>query len=126
MNVSTCLTAVIPNERGVRTGSTRRWPPSPPNGRDDHVPVGLAVGMRLQGAKGILLDLDETLFDNSLVPHAAAPTCEIVAAKFASIDAEDLAVAYAAASDRWWPQAGPKCLTGELDALDVSREVWRQ
>jgi putative hydrolase of the HAD superfamily len=35
-------------------------------------------------------------------------------------------MAYDAASNPYWEEAGPKTLTGELDGLEVSREVWRR
>lgn len=73
----------------------------------------------------MLVDLDETLFDNSFVPQTVQPACEAIIARFPSIDRDGLLAAYDAASVEYWPQAGPKCLMGELDALDVSREVWR-
>ena len=83
-------------------------------------------GANMSQPKGLLVDLDETLFDNSFVEHAVEPACEAISARASLIDAGTLTAAYAAASGQVWPELGPRCLIGELDALEVSREVWRQ
>jgi putative hydrolase of the HAD superfamily len=82
--------------------------------------------VQLRPPRGLLLDLDETLFDNSFVPLATQPACEAVASSVPSIDQATLTAAFKTASDEYWPEVGPRTLTGELDALDISREVWRR
>lgn len=74
----------------------------------------------------VLLDFDDTLVDNSFVPAAVERACSTVAD---SVDGLDRAVLLRANSEAWmayWPGAEGRCWLGELDMLDVSREVWRR
>ena len=72
--------------------------------------------------KGVLVDFDETLLDNSVVPATVQRACETVA-NVVHVDAAELLSAnmetwreYAPTVERlWW--------LGEMDVLDVSREV---
>lgn len=76
--------------------------------------------------KGLLVDLNETLFDNSFVGRALEPACEAITAKVPSISVDCLTATYAAVFSQIWPERWPKCLIGELDALELSRQVWRR
>lgn len=76
--------------------------------------------------KGVLLDFDETLFDNSWVPASVERTCAAVANALGAVGEEELLAANTRAWLAYWPAVERRCWVGEMDMLDVSREAWRR
>lgn len=75
----------------------------------------------------VFLDFDDTLVDNSVVPASVERACrEIATALVAGLDAAALLRANTAAWMSYWPEVERSCWLGEMDVLDVSREVWRR
>ena len=75
--------------------------------------------------KVVLLDFDDTLFDNGFVPASVEEACIVVAAS-AQLDAGRLLVANRSAWRLHWPEVERRCWIGEMEVLDASREVWRR
>jgi HAD superfamily hydrolase (TIGR01549 family) len=76
--------------------------------------------------KALLLDFDDTLLDDSVVPESVARTCNAIAEAVAALDAEELLRANTTAWTSYWPEAEHRCWIGDLEIFDVSREVWRR
>jgi putative hydrolase of the HAD superfamily len=76
--------------------------------------------------KGLFLDFDDTLLDGSVIPVAVERTCEELARSTDPVGAPDLLRANGEAFRGYWPEAEPRCARGEIDLLDVSRELWRR
>ncbi|MGH9228940.1 MAG: HAD family hydrolase, partial [Acidimicrobiales bacterium] len=68
------------------------------------------------------MDFDETLLDNSIVPASVERACDAIAAVVRSLDPAELLTANTAAWN--WPEVERRCWVGEMEVLDVSREVW--
>jgi putative hydrolase of the HAD superfamily len=81
---------------------------------------------QLRRPKAVLLDVDETLVDNSVVPATVEGACDAVAAAVGALDPSELLAANSAAWNSYWPEVERRCWVGEMDVLDVSREVWRR
>lgn len=73
-----------------------------------------------------MLDVDETLVDNSVVPATVERACDAVAAAVGALDPSELLAANTAAWNSYWPEVERRCWVGEMEVLDVSREVWRR
>jgi hypothetical protein len=80
----------------------------------------------LRGPRAILVDLDETLLDNSGVLESVARTCEVVAGAVGSLDPHQLRQANRQIWRSYWPMMEPLCWLGRIDGFTVSREAWRQ
>ncbi|HKY13933.1 MAG TPA: HAD family hydrolase [Microthrixaceae bacterium] len=77
--------------------------------------------------EAVFLDFDDTLVDNSVVPASVERAChEIAAALVDDVDAAALLRANTAAWVSYWPEVERNCWLGDMDVLDVSREVWRR
>ena len=74
----------------------------------------------------MLLDFDDTLFDGSVIPVAVERTCDALARLTGAVGAAELLRANGEAFSRYWPEAEPRCARGEIDIIDVSRELWRR
>jgi putative hydrolase of the HAD superfamily len=74
----------------------------------------------------VLVDFDDTLIDNSVVPVAVERACEAIAAAVEGIDATSLLRANSASWAARWPLFERRCWLGELEVFDVSRDTWRQ
>lgn len=74
----------------------------------------------------LLLDFDDTLVDNSVVPASVERACHAIAAAVPALSASALLDANSAAWRTYWPDVEQRCWLGEMDILDVSREVWRR
>lgn len=72
------------------------------------------------------MDFDDTLLDNSVVPASVEQACAAVADAVEGLDRAALLKANIAAWNGYWPEAERICWIGEMDVLDVSREVWRR
>jgi FMN phosphatase YigB (HAD superfamily) len=81
---------------------------------------------QLKRPKAVLLDLDETLLDNSFVPASVKRACDAIAAVVRPLDPAELLTANTAAWNDYWPEVERLCWVGEMEVLDVSREVWRR
>jgi FMN phosphatase YigB (HAD superfamily) len=76
--------------------------------------------------KAVSLDFDDTLFDNSVVPATVERACDAIADAVEALDSAALLQANIAAWNSYWPEVERRCWVGEMDVLDVSREVWRR
>jgi putative hydrolase of the HAD superfamily len=74
----------------------------------------------------VLFDVDDTLVDNRVVPITVERACTEIAGELEAVDAGRLLEANLAAWNGYWPEAEPRTWMGELDLVDVSREVWRR
>lgn len=72
------------------------------------------------------MDFDDTLLDNSVVRASVEQACEAIAAAAPEVDREQLLLANTKAWNQYWPEVEPLCWIGEMEMLDVSREVWRR
>jgi putative hydrolase of the HAD superfamily len=80
----------------------------------------------LDRPKAVLLDFDGTLIDNSVVAASVEQACDSIATAVRTLDREQLLSANMAAWNEYWPEVERRCWLGEMDVLDVSREVWRR
>lgn len=76
--------------------------------------------------KGLLFDFDDTLLDGSVIPVAVERTCDELARVTGPVDAPRLLNANGEAFGEFWPEAERRCALGEIDLVDVSRELWRR
>lgn len=76
--------------------------------------------------KAVLLDFDDTLLDNSVVAASVERACDVVADASDALDGATLMRANFAAWADYWPAVEQRCWLGEVEVLDVSREVWRR
>jgi HAD superfamily hydrolase (TIGR01549 family) len=76
--------------------------------------------------KAVSLDFDDTLFDNSVVPTTVERACDAIAGAVEALDSAALLQANIAAWNSYWPEVERRCWVGDIDVLDVSREVWRR
>ncbi|HYN97733.1 MAG TPA: HAD family hydrolase [Pilimelia sp.] len=83
-------------------------------------------GVSHRRPSALLLDLDETLLDNSGIPEAVAATCDAVAAAVTGLDARHLRRANTDAWQSYWPHVERSCWLGQLDGFAASREAWRR
>lgn len=71
------------------------------------------------------MDFDETLLDNSVVAASVERACDAIAAVVRALDSAELLTANTAVWNNYWPEVERLCWVGEMEVLDVSREVWR-
>jgi putative hydrolase of the HAD superfamily len=124
---------------------TERTPPFRLATRNAGTPIGRSVAVcsvpdrhfgvvppagctRLSGMRphAVLLDFDDTLLDNSVVPESVEQACEKMADAVGDLDRAKLLRANMAAWSGYWPEVERRCWLDELDILDVGREVWRR
>lgn len=74
----------------------------------------------------ILVDFDDTLVDNSVVPETVKRACIAIAGEIDGLEVSKLLEANTAVWRTYWPEVERKCWLGEADVLDASREVWRR
>jgi HAD superfamily hydrolase (TIGR01549 family) len=74
--------------------------------------------------RALLLDVDETLVDNSGIPASVAQACEVVAAAVEQLDPRQLLEANVEVWDAYWPEVEEQCWLGRMDGFAVSRETW--
>ena len=72
--------------------------------------------------RALLLDLDDTLLDNSVIPGFIRRTCELVAEAYPTFGAVELLDANTKAWAEYWPEVERQCWLGGLDVATVSRE----
>jgi FMN phosphatase YigB (HAD superfamily) len=72
---------------------------------------------QLRRPKAVLLDVDETLVDNSVVPATVERACDAVAAAVGALDPSELLAANTAAWNSYWPEVERRCWVGEMDVL---------
>jgi HAD superfamily hydrolase (TIGR01549 family) len=73
----------------------------------------------------VLVDFDDTLVDNSVVPETVERACVSIASVIDGLQPSKLLEANTAAWRSCWSDSERKCWLGEDDVLDVSRKVWR-
>lgn len=76
--------------------------------------------------QAMLLDLDDTLVDNSVIRLSVERTCNAVADAVDGVDQVALLGANLRAWKDYWPEVEQLCWVDEMDVLDVSHEVWRR
>ncbi len=76
--------------------------------------------------RALLLDLDETLLDNSPHQDAITGTSQEIAAMQPGLDSAQLAEANARVWEAYWPEVEDKWTLGALDGAAVSLEAWRR
>jgi HAD superfamily hydrolase (TIGR01549 family) len=74
----------------------------------------------------VLLDFDDTLIDNSVVPAGVERACHEIAAAVDTIETGSLLRANTSAWMSYWPEVERSCWLGQRDVLDVSQEVWQR
>lgn len=74
----------------------------------------------------VLVDFDDTLLDNSVVPESVERTCRELGQLLHGLDAEQLLAENTRIFASYWPEVEPRCWVGELEMSDVSHEVWRR
>lgn len=97
-------------------------PPVPPGRVASFVGQTRDVGR----TTAVLVDFDDTLVDNSVVPAAVERACASIASVVDGLDGSSLLQANTASWMGYWPEVERLCWLGEMDVLDVSREVWRR
>lgn len=80
----------------------------------------------LRRPRALLVDLDETLLDNSGIPDSVAKACDSVAAAFDGLDAGRLLEANTEAWRSYGPEVEQACWLGRMDGFSVSLEAWRR
>lgn len=74
----------------------------------------------------VLLDFDDTLVDNSVVPASVERACQAIGAAVGTVDSATLLRANTEAWVSYWPGVERECWLGHMDVPDISREVWRR
>lgn len=84
------------------------------------------MSARSDRPQALLLNLDDTLLDSSVIPGFIRRTCELVADAYPTSDAAELFEANTSAWTEYWSQVEKECWLGGLDVATVSREAWRR
>jgi 2-haloalkanoic acid dehalogenase type II len=79
-----------------------------------------------QHPRALLVDLNDTLEDDSVIPEFIKRVCELVAAADPRLDAAALFDANAKVWDEYWPQIEQDHWLGRTDMATTSREAWRR
>lgn len=80
----------------------------------------------LRFPRALLLDLDDTLLDNSGIPGSVARACDAIAKAAPYLDSRQLLQVGIEAWSSYWPEVEESCWLGRMDGFAVSRETWRR